>query len=718
MVKRKLVPVVVILVIVAAFFWRLFFPEPKVIYTVEIIGSDIWNVYYPIRHFLGESLKRGEIPFWAKGMGTGFPVQANGQVGTFFLPNLALYSLLPAWLAWNLTFVLAFFLGFLGSYLFFRKVGLSTVASLFSGFSFSFGGYFVARIIHMAPLQTALLLPWVFLAGEYLWEKPTRWRFIVFSFVLWQQIAAGHLQWVVVTLVGFVLFFWIHLFERRKEGSRLRIFWVVAALVLGFALAAPQILETWEFRKLSTRNAGLTSEDIFVFPFSVRNLVTFVFPEHYGTPRNATYSADPTLGLFWENTAYIGILPLIFLVVALVKRNRKPWEWGMIVLGVVSLLLALGESSPLYFVHTLPVFNNFRGSARYLLLTTFAVTALAGAGLDRITDRLRNKQSVSVGVFPWMVMGLTVVDVGRFVFPYHSLVPVTEALKQPESAYEVPAGQRIFTDLSYLTFWKKAYLTNGWQDAVPFLYFKNALDGNLSMVFDRFNTRPLAGLATRRQEAAGELRQELISATSTEWVITPSNVGENFENLELTRTIRPPNDDLPTLSVYRNAGRLERFRFVSDYTVVDGIDGAVAAIEAGYPLATSVILESDPGESFEELSRAEIKVLEDLDQRLVLRTNTDKKALLVVADSFYPAWEATINGVETEILPANVDQRAVVVPPGENTIEFRYVPRDFFRGVAVSAGSLVVFAAVMLFGLWRAASGRLRKKAQEKRKRS
>jgi len=131
-----------------------------------------------------------------------------------------------------------------------------------------------------------------------------------------------------------------------------------------------------------------------------------------------------------------------------------------------------------------------------------------------------------------------------------------------------------------------------------------------------------------------------------------------------------------------------------------------------------VILESDPGESFEELSRAEIKVLEDLDQRLVLRTNTDKKALLVVADSFYPAWEATINGVETEILPANVDQRAVVVPPGENTIEFRYVPRDFFRGVAVSAGSLVVFAAVMLFGLWRAASGRLRKKAQEKRKRS
>src|SRR3990170_6220182 len=189
---KRLLPILFITLVVIAFFWRLFYPEPKLIYSVEIIGSDIWNVYYPVKHFLSQSLKGGQLPFWSKDLGIGLPVQAEGQVGTFYLPNLILYWLLPTWLAWNLSLVFTFFLLFLGSYLFFRKLGVSRVGSLFSGFAFSFGGYFVTRIIHIAPLETASLLPWVFLAGEYLWENPNSKRFLLFGLVLSQQIFAGH----------------------------------------------------------------------------------------------------------------------------------------------------------------------------------------------------------------------------------------------------------------------------------------------------------------------------------------------------------------------------------------------------------------------------------------------------------------------------------------------------------------------------------------------
>src|SRR3989344_4136260 len=133
MVKRNLLPVVVILAIVAAFFWRLFFPTPSLLYTVEIIGSDIWNVYYPMKHFLSDSLKSGQLPFWAKDIGTGFPLFAEGQVGALYLPNLILFFLFPPWMAWNLSYVASFFFAFFGSYLFFRKKGISDIASLFSG---------------------------------------------------------------------------------------------------------------------------------------------------------------------------------------------------------------------------------------------------------------------------------------------------------------------------------------------------------------------------------------------------------------------------------------------------------------------------------------------------------------------------------------------------------------------------------------------------------
>ena len=214
--KKWVVPLVVIFLTLAVFFGQWFFPEPKLPYTVEIIGSDIWNVYYPNRHFLSQSLKAFELPFWAKDIGMGTPLFAEGQIGAFFVPNLVLYGLLPTWLAWNLSIVVSFFLLVLGSYLFFRKLGISNWASLFSAVSFGFGGYFVARIIHIAPLQTASLLPWVFLAGEYLWEKPTKWRFLMFSLVLSQQMFAGHMQWVFITLLGFFVFSAFHLFQRKR----------------------------------------------------------------------------------------------------------------------------------------------------------------------------------------------------------------------------------------------------------------------------------------------------------------------------------------------------------------------------------------------------------------------------------------------------------------------------------------------------------------------
>lgn len=693
--KRSLLAILLMAAIVIIFWGRLFFPEPKLVYTVEIIGSDIWNVYYPIRHFLSESLKAGQLPFWSKDLGLGLPVMAEGQIGVFYLPNLVLYRLFPTWMAWNLSIILTFFLGFLGSYLFFKKLGISSWASLTAAFSFSFGGYFVARVIHMAPLQTASLLPWVFLSGEYLWEKPTKWRALLFAFVFSQQIFAGHMQWVILTLVGLVIFSSYHLFEKGRLGKA-KLAVVLGALVLGFALAAPQILQTIELRSRSGRSAGLSQEEVFVFPYNVRNLITFVFPEYHGTPRNGTYSADPSLGLFWENTAYMGILPLVFLLVTLVARNKRPWEWALIFLGVVSLLLALGRSSPLYFVHTLPVFNNFRVSSRFLLLTTLAVAGLAGSGIDRVFNQISGKRlGILARAFPVLVLLLAIGDLGRFVWSYHALVPVQEALASPETSEYIRPGERIYTDLDYLSIWKKAYLEKGWQESAPFLYLRNSLYGNVSFIFGRSNIRPLAGLATRRQELYEKNSLQMLDASSVEYVISPSRLED--DDLELVKTIESQQEDLPPLFVYKNLDSLERMRFVSSYVVRTSLDEAVLVVEAGnFPFASTVVLEKEPGGEFEELREAEITVVADEDQHLVMRTTTDGRAILVVSDSYYPAWEARIDGVETEIIPVNINQRAIVVPAGEHEVEMLYVPRMFYRGLWVSLGSLVVFILVVI----------------------
>jgi hypothetical protein len=82
------------------------------------------------------------------------------------------------------------------------------------------------------------------------------------------------------------------------------------------------------------------------------------------------------------------------------------------------------------------------------------------------------------------------------------------------------------------------------------------------------------------------------------------------------------------------------------------------------------------------------------DQSLTINTDTYASGVLVVADTFYPGWVATIDGVPTTIYPADVAFRGVVVPAGSHTIRMEYRPNS------VLLGALGIPAAVLLFALF------------------
>ena len=63
---------------------------------------------------------------------------------------------------------------------------------------------------------------------------------------------------------------------------------------------------------------------------------------------------------------------------------------------------------------------------------------------------------------------------------------------------------------------------------------------------------------------------------------------------------------------------------------------------------------------------------------------------LVLADSFYPGWQATVDGAPAPILPANHLFRAVPVPAGRHRVRFEYRPWSFTLGAGASLASLAV----------------------------
>jgi uncharacterized membrane protein YfhO len=91
-------------------------------------------------------------------------------------------------------------------------------------------------------------------------------------------------------------------------------------------------------------------------------------------------------------------------------------------------------------------------------------------------------------------------------------------------------------------------------------------------------------------------------------------------------------------------------------------------------------------------------ILPGPDDRLGIRVSTTGPAYLVVTETWFPGWRASVDGRETTVLRANHAFRAVWVPGGEHEVEFRFRPRGFREGLVVS---VLAAAAVLALALVR-----------------
>jgi len=78
--------------------------------------------------------------------------------------------------------------------------------------------------------------------------------------------------------------------------------------------------------------------------------------------------------------------------------------------------------------------------------------------------------------------------------------------------------------------------------------------------------------------------------------------------------------------------------------------------------------------------------------RMGVRTQATSESLLITSDSYFPGWEATVDGKPTRIYRANYVLRAVKVPPGKHEVHFRFRPKPFYHGATLSGVSLLLLA--------------------------
>ncbi|MBM4436655.1 MAG: hypothetical protein FJ029_05355 [Actinobacteria bacterium] len=93
------------------------------------------------------------------------------------------------------------------------------------------------------------------------------------------------------------------------------------------------------------------------------------------------------------------------------------------------------------------------------------------------------------------------------------------------------------------------------------------------------------------------------------------------------------------------------------------------------------------------------RLLVEAPERLVLATASPTTTMLVIRDTFYPGWTASIDGGPAPVFAADLVGRAMLLPAGEHRVEMRFAPDRLRLGSAISAGTLggLIVVAVALW---------------------
>jgi hypothetical protein len=428
---RDAAAVLLLWTLVLAFTWRIALAGRV------LAGGDVFTYFYPYWAEATRALRAARLPLWNPFLFMGVPFLANSQVGFFYPLNWPLWLLLPAHRAVHVTIVVHLCLAVLNAYLWGRwSLRLGRLAAGTVSVIFALGGYLGAQVEHVNQLQGLAWLPLILALHDQV-SRPRSPRphravgFAALAVVIGLILLTGHTQTAFIALVGLGVYglaplLWVGL--RRGECRRL----IRAGLllggvsVLGVALAAVQLIPTWELSRLSVRAGGL--------PFNER--VSFSLSPLYATRALLPGFARPVPPEHIEHVAYVGVaglaLALMGCLVDLRDRRaaRAPgmepsqshgmqghsqgmaespllagiWRSGptslrspasaylpVYLLTFLGLFFALGLYNPVYLLlaRGVPGFAHFRVPARWLALYALGVAGLAGRAVQRLWGRQR-----------------------------------------------------------------------------------------------------------------------------------------------------------------------------------------------------------------------------------------------------------------------------------------------------------------------------------------
>jgi hypothetical protein len=218
----------------------------------------------------------------------------------------------------------------------------------------------------------------------------------------------------------------------------------------------------------------------------------------------------------------------------------------------------------------------------------------------------------------------------------------------------------------------------GWEFQWPYFDLRERLNGCLPMNYGVASFSGLVALRTQR------------------WWAFETGIGANRLGVMAVRYVvgKPPRDpeffrEIPAgtpVPIYENLKAAPRAFLAREALRFPDMAALVQTLESPEfdPRTTVLLEEPEAPAAPRSPQKSLVRFLADEPDRVVLEVETDAPAYLVLADTWFPGWSATIDERPTAIYRANFFVRAVYVPDGRHVVKFLYRPESFRYGAIIS----------------------------------
>ena len=726
---QKFWPVMLFVFVTASYFWQVIFknliPFPGDIlvgaylpwyeykwgtitgvpFKANSSTPDIYSQFYLWKSLIAQSWKHFQFPLWNPYSYSGYPLLANYHSGALYPFNL-FQVLFNESTGWSALIIFGVIGSLITMFLLLRQFQCSKPAACIGAFTYAFSGFAICWSQFINAPQALVWFPLLILVIDkyFAYNKP-KYLFLL-PFIFYLFFTSGHFQ---ITSYGAIVITLFTLWKLLPRLTLKKFFLFCSVLFMTVGLSAIQILPTFEMATKGIRfdDHAITSRNYGLSP--LRNVINLFAPDFF---------ENPVTGNFWgffnyhETIFYSGLITILLFISAIFlwKKLRPEIKFFWIIAFTAILL---GFDTPL-------------GKAIYL----FKIPGLSTSDAGRIAALFTFGSSIVVAgiIDTWKTISLkTVIKITTLWTVILSAIWIIALNSNLGTAarHLIAQNNMIFPSLLFIAtistlviFRKKHNLLClflgliiiadlfrfGWKYTafVPqtYLYPKTPITDYLTTE----NSKDIFRIDREKAEIMPNstwMAYRLMSPSGYD----PMALKDYVLNFEKGLNNRP--DSNPSrYSEIDNYSATQLASFNVKYLLVvkrdkigrtcgDVINSKIDLTQwtTVFQTKCSAILQNNLYQSrvrFIDSTTAQAKILSYSPNTVKISYQNGLNNTLLLADTWYPGWVATVNQKPVPITQCEGIFRCITLPDNSGMVTFDYQPASFWLGFKISLISLII----------------------------